>query len=51
MRRDPRVYLWDALNAADLLTRFSGGKTFEDYRPIRWSARRWNGNSRSSARR
>src|SRR2546428_10213555 len=31
MRRDPRTYLWDALQAIDLLTQFSSGKSFHDY--------------------
>lgn len=31
MRPDPRKYLWDALNAAELLGQFTAGKTFGDY--------------------
>lgn len=31
MRRDPRAYLWDALRAAELLEKFSSGKSFADY--------------------
>ncbi len=31
MRRDPRAYLWDALQATDLLREFSAGKSFGDY--------------------
>lgn len=31
MLRDPQAYLWDALQAADLLREFSAGKTFADY--------------------
>ena len=31
MRRDPRAYLWDALQAAGLLEEFSHGKSFADY--------------------
>lgn len=31
MRRDPRAYLWDAQHAADLVAKFSNGKSFSDY--------------------
>lgn len=31
MRRDPRKYLWDALNASELLRSFVDGKSFADY--------------------
>ncbi|MFF5991506.1 HepT-like ribonuclease domain-containing protein [Prauserella flavalba] len=31
MRRDARVYLWDALQAADLLSEFSKGEDFVSY--------------------
>jgi uncharacterized protein with HEPN domain len=31
MRRDPRAYLWDAIQATDLLREFSAGKSFADY--------------------
>lgn len=31
MRRDPRTYLWDAIQAADLVTEFARGRAFEDY--------------------
>lgn len=31
MRRDPRVYLWDARHAVELLKEFSMGKSFDDY--------------------
>ena len=32
MPPDRRKYLWDALAAADLLSEFSAGRSFEDYR-------------------
>ncbi len=32
MRSESRKYLWDALQAADRITRFVSGKTFEVYR-------------------
>jgi uncharacterized protein with HEPN domain len=31
MRPDPRAYLWDALNAAQLVGQFSVGKSLADY--------------------
>lgn len=31
MRRDSKAYLWDAVRAAELLSKFSAGKNFEDY--------------------
>jgi uncharacterized protein with HEPN domain len=31
MRPDPRKYLWDALQAAERLTRFAQGKSLTDY--------------------
>jgi uncharacterized protein with HEPN domain len=31
MRRDARTYLWDALQAANLLGEFGAGKDFTDY--------------------
>lgn len=31
MRPDPRKYLWDALNAADLVHDFAQGQSFMDY--------------------
>ncbi|MCP2165501.1 HepT-like ribonuclease domain-containing protein [Goodfellowiella coeruleoviolacea] len=31
MRPDPSTYLWDALRAAELISRFSAGKSFTDY--------------------
>jgi uncharacterized protein with HEPN domain len=31
MPRDPKAYLWDAQQAADLLAEFSAGKSFADY--------------------
>jgi uncharacterized protein with HEPN domain len=31
MRPDPRKYLWDALRAAERLSRFAHGKSFADY--------------------
>lgn len=31
MQRDSHAYLWDALHAAELLSEFRKGKTFEDY--------------------
>lgn len=31
MPRDPRTYLWDALHAVDLITRFVEEKNFADY--------------------
>ena len=31
MPRDPRAYLWDAQQAAGLLTEFSNGRTFTEY--------------------
>jgi len=32
MPRDPRTYLWYALQATELLGEFSSGKSFDDYR-------------------
>jgi uncharacterized protein with HEPN domain len=32
MRPESRKYLWDALQAADRIARFVGGKAFEDYK-------------------
>ena len=31
MRRDARAYLWDALQAVNLLQQFGAGKNFEQY--------------------
>nr|WP_131767275.1 HepT-like ribonuclease domain-containing protein [Candidatus Protofrankia californiensis] len=31
MRPDPRKYLWDAVNAAELARGFAQGRSFEDY--------------------
>jgi uncharacterized protein with HEPN domain len=31
MRRDPRAYLWDVREAADAITSFVQGRTFNDY--------------------
>jgi uncharacterized protein with HEPN domain len=31
MRRDPRAYLWDAKESAELIARFVHGRSFEDY--------------------
>jgi uncharacterized protein with HEPN domain len=31
MPRDPRKYLWDALQAAGLAQQFTSGRTFDDY--------------------
>ena len=31
MRRDPRAYLWDMLEAADATAGFMQGRSFDDY--------------------
>lgn len=31
MPRDSRAYLWDALRAADLITSFAAGQSFDEY--------------------
>ena len=31
MRRDPRAYLWDALQAAERVIEFVGGRTLQEY--------------------
>lgn len=31
MRRDPRTYLWDAIEAADQAQSFARGQTLDDY--------------------
>jgi len=31
MRRDPRAYLWDAVNAAEAVHRFTLGRTYESF--------------------
>jgi uncharacterized protein with HEPN domain len=40
MRRDPRAYLWGAVNAAEAVTTFTLGKTYEAFveDDMLWSA-------------
>ena len=51
MRHDPRKYLWDALQAAQLLADFGRGKSLDDYLSDAMLRSAVDGSSKSSARR